>query len=218
MLVGNSFVFTQKTRTIARKFAVPQPGARGFQQKSNERFGMIHAVLKVESLPGNSGLRPVTLNRDLTTGGEMKILLAVDGSAYSGAAIDEVLRRPWPPQSEVKIITAFETPIMVGIEPWAATPTYFDQLEKAIREAAKATVDGALEKLKTVEGTTLRISSETIQGPPRQVIIEEAERWGADLIIMGSRGLGAWNRLLLGSVSSAVIHHAKCSVEIVRNQ
>jgi nucleotide-binding universal stress UspA family protein len=48
------------------------------------------------------------------------------------------------------------------------------------------------------------------------VIVEEAERWGADLIVMGSRGLGAWNRLLLGSVSSAVVHHAKCSVEIVR--
>ncbi len=46
---------------------------------------------------------------------------------------------------------------------------------------------------------------------------EEAERWGADLIVMGSRGLGTWNRLLLGSVSSAVVNHAKCSVEIVRS-
>jgi nucleotide-binding universal stress UspA family protein len=147
----------------------------------------------------------------------MKILLAVDGSPYSDAAIEEVLRRPWPAQSEVKVITAFETPLTVGIEPWAATPTYFDQLENAVRAAAKAIIDGALEKLKTIKDTTLKISSEAIQGPPRQVIVEEAERWGADLIIMGSRGLGAWNRLLLGSVSSAVVHHAKCSVEIVRS-
>lgn len=146
----------------------------------------------------------------------MKILLAVDGSAYSDAAIEEVLRRPWPAQSEVKVITAFETPLMVGIEPWAATPTYFDQLEKAVREAAEAVTGDALEKLKAIKDTTLEISGGTIQGPPRQVIVEEAERWGADLIIMGSRGLGAWNRLLLGSVSSAVVHHAKCSVEIVR--
>lgn len=146
----------------------------------------------------------------------MKILLAVDGSAYSDAAIEEVVGRPWPAQSEVKVITAFETPLTVGIEPWAATPTYFDQLEDAVRGAAKAIVDGALDKLKIIEDATLKISSESIQGPPRQVIVEEAERWGADLIIMGSRGLGAWNRLLLGSVSSAVVHHAKCSVEIVR--
>lgn len=146
----------------------------------------------------------------------MKILLAVDGSAYSDAAIEEVLGRPWPAQSELKVITAFETPLMVGIEPFAVTPTYFDQLQNAVRSSAKAVIDGALEKLKTIEDTKLKLSGESIQGPPRQVIVEEAERWGADLIIMGSRGLGAWNRLLLGSVSSAVVHHAKCSVEIVR--
>lgn len=146
----------------------------------------------------------------------MKILVAVDGSAYSDAAIEEVLRRPWPPQSEVKVITAFETPIMVGIEPWAATPSYFDQLENGIRAAAKAVVDGALAKLKTIKDTTLKISGEVLEGTPKQMIVEEAERWGADLIVMGSRGLSAWNRLLLGSVSSAVVHHAKCSVEIVR--
>lgn len=145
----------------------------------------------------------------------MKILLAVDGSTYSDAAIDEVLRRPWPARSEVKVITAFETPIMVGMEPWAATPIYFDELDNAVRSAAQAILDGALEKLKAIKHT-LKISSEVIPGPPRQVIIEEAERWSADLIIIGSRGLGAWNRLLLGSVSSAVVHHAPCSVEVVR--
>jgi nucleotide-binding universal stress UspA family protein len=147
----------------------------------------------------------------------MKILLAIDGSTYSDAAIEEVLRRPWPARSEVKVITAFETPIMVGMEPWAATPIYFDELDNAVRSVATAILDGALEKLKTIKDT-LKISSEVIQGSPRQVIIEEAERWGADLIIIGSRGLGAWNRLLLGSVSSAVVHHALCSVEVVRRR
>lgn len=145
----------------------------------------------------------------------MKILLAVDGSPDSMAAVEEVAQRPWPPQSEVKVITASETPLMVGMEPWVPSQEYFDQVEKAIREAAKAVIDAALEKL-TVEDKTLKISSETIQGSPREAIVEEAERWGADLIVMGSRGLGAWSRLLLGSVSSAVVHHAKCSVEIVR--
>ena len=146
----------------------------------------------------------------------MKILLAVDGSAYSDEAIEEVLRRPWPSKSEVKVITAAEIPTIVGAEPWALQPEYFDQLEKSVREAAKAVLDSALVRLRSIEDKTLTITSEIIEGPPRQVIVEEAERWGADLIIMGSRGLGAWNRLLLGSVSSAVVHHAKCSVEIVR--
>ncbi len=146
----------------------------------------------------------------------MKILLAVDGSAYSDAAVDEVVHRPWPLQSEVKVITAAETPLMVGMEPWASSPEYFEKLEKSVREAAMAVIESALLKLKSIEDKTLKISSEIIQGPTRQVIVEEAERWGADLIVLGSRGLGAWNRLLLGSVSSAVVHHAKCSVEIVR--
>jgi nucleotide-binding universal stress UspA family protein len=147
----------------------------------------------------------------------MKILLAVDGSAYSDAAVEEIAKRPWPPQSEVKLITAAETPIMLGMEPWAASPEYFETLEKSVREAAKAVIESALMKLKATEDKTLKIRSVVIQGPPRQVIVEEAEHWGADLIVMGSRGLGAWNRLLLGSVSSAVVHHAKCSVEIVRH-
>ncbi len=146
----------------------------------------------------------------------MKILLAVDGSAYSDAAVEEVLRRPWPPDSEVKVITAAEMPVPVGIEPWAASPEYFENLEKSARGAAKAVIESALLRLKTITDKTLKISSVIIQGPPRQVIVDEAESWGADLILMGSHGRGAWNRLLLGSVSSAVVHHAKCSVEVVR--
>ena len=146
----------------------------------------------------------------------MKILLAVDGSAYSDAAVAEVARRPWPLPSEIRVITAAETPMMVGMEAWALPPEYFEKLEKSVHDAGKAVIDGALRKLKSVEEEALTISNEIIQGPPRQVIVEEAERWGADLIIVGSRGLGAWNRLLLGSVSSGVVHHAKCSVEIVR--
>lgn len=146
----------------------------------------------------------------------MKILLAVDGSRYSDAAIEEIKKRPWPPHSEVKVITAVETPLTIGIgvEPWP--PDYFEQLQKGAREAAKTVIDDARRKLNDVSDKTLKISHEILGGPPRQVIVEEAENWGADLIVIGSRGLGVWNRLLLGSVSSAVVHHAKCSVEVVR--
>ena len=146
----------------------------------------------------------------------MKILLAVDGSSYSNAAIEEVAHRPWPPQSEVKVITAAELPTMPGMEPWATTSAYFEEMDKAVREGAKSVIDAALLKLTNPQDKTLKVSSEIIPGPSRQVIVEEAERWGADLIVIGSRGLGAWNRLLLGSVSNSVVHHATCSVEVVR--
>ncbi|HEY6248004.1 MAG TPA: universal stress protein [Pyrinomonadaceae bacterium] len=148
----------------------------------------------------------------------MKILLAIDGSNYSNAAIESVALRPWPRNAEIKVVMAVEMPTVIGMEPWATSPEYFEELEMAIRDAAKEVIDGALQKLKANPDKTLKVSTEIIQGPPRQVIVEEAERWNADLIVMGSRGLGAWNRLLLGSVSSGVIHHAKCSVEIVRER
>ena len=145
----------------------------------------------------------------------MKILLAVDGSASSDEAIAEIGRRPWPEQTQVKLLTAVETPVMVGMEPWAAGPMYVHDVQ-AVSSAANAVLEDSLTKLKAAAGSRLKITGEVIPGSPQQVIVEEAERWGADLIVMGSRGLGAWNRLLLGSVSNAVVHHAKCSVEIVR--
>ena len=146
----------------------------------------------------------------------MKILLAVDGSAYSDSAMEEILKRPWPPHSEIKVITAAEMPVPVGMGQWAILPDDLLELEKSVNAAAQKVLDNALLKLSTVEDKTLKVSSELVQGPPGKAIVEEAERWGADLILMGSRGLGAWNRLLLGSVSNAVVHHAKCSVEVAR--
>ena len=53
-------------------------------------------------------------------------------------------------------------------------------------------------------------------GFPKQIILDEAEGWGADLIVVGSHGRGLMGRFLLGSVSQAVALNARCSVEIVR--
>ena len=147
----------------------------------------------------------------------MKILLAVDGSESSNEAMAEIIRRPWPEQTAVKVVTVFETPVMVGIEPWAASPIYCDELQKAVSSAANVILEDSLKRLKAEASSKLKITGQVLQGSARQVIVEEAEDWGADLIVMGCRGLGAWNRLLLGSVSNAVVHHAKCSVEIVRH-
>ena len=116
----------------------------------------------------------------------MKLLLAVDGSSFSDAAIEEVGSRPWPPNSEVIVMTAAELPVIVGFEQWAAAPIYFDEIEAAVRDSAKAVLEKAVSKLKSMK-TALAITSEVIQGPPREVIVDEAEKRGVDLIVMGSR-------------------------------
>ena len=144
----------------------------------------------------------------------MKILLAIDGSPCSDAAVAEVVRRPWPEGSLVKVLTALETPMPPTPEAWALPLNYFENLDAALRKQGENIVNDALQKLKS--NKTLRADAVLAPGSPRPVILDEAESWGADLIVLGSHGYGALKRFLLGSVSQAVVSHANCSVEVVR--
>ena len=145
----------------------------------------------------------------------MRILLPLDGSSFSDAAVNEVASRPWPPSSEVKIVTAFQVPVSPTPEVWALPTEYFETIERTARESAQGVVDVAVAKLRVTLDKSVRVTGEVLAGPPREAILDEADRWKADLIIMGSHGYGGWQRFLLGSVSQAVVAHAKCSVEVV---
>jgi len=144
----------------------------------------------------------------------MKVLLAVDGSSFSEEAAREVARRPWPAGSKLKVISVIEPPYAPELGPYGLPQTYFDEMEKLAAGKARAAVEGALTILRAGEDKGLKVSSETPHGPSKQTIIEEAERWGADLIVVGSHGYGFWGRLLLGSVSQGLASAAPCSVEI----
>ena len=149
-------------------------------------------------------------------GNLMKILLAVDGSPCSDAAINEVARRPWPEGSSVKVLTTYELPVLLTPEAWALPANYFDQMDIGLRKQAQVVVDSAIQKLKSKLSNSMSLDGALLPGPPRTVILDEAESWNADLIVVGSHGYRAWERFLLGSVSQAVVSHAKCSVEVVR--
>ena len=146
----------------------------------------------------------------------MKILLAIDGSACSNAAVEEVGRRPWPDGSAVKVLTSFELPAPPTPEGWALPANYFEEMDLALRQQARNTIDRAVAKLKPKLAQTVSLDAQIVPGPARDVILDEAETWGADLIVVGSHGYRAWERFLLGSVSQSVVSHAKCSVEVVR--
>jgi nucleotide-binding universal stress UspA family protein len=146
----------------------------------------------------------------------MKILLAVDGSPCSDAAVEEIGHRPWPDGSSVRVLTAFELPLPATPEGWALPANYFDELDQAVRTQAHSIVERASKTLRTKLNKTIELESKLVPGPPRAVILDEAESWGADLIVVGSHGYGRWERFLLGSVSQSVVSHAKCSVEVVR--
>ena len=147
----------------------------------------------------------------------MKILLATDGSDCSKAAVVAVAERPWPEGSEVKVISAIELPYTPMTEAWALPDSYFKELETAVTERAETAVTQAAKRLKYACGELL-ITTEVANGSAKDVILDEAEKWGADLIVLGSHGYRGWRRFLLGSVSHAVATHARCSVEIVRSR
>jgi nucleotide-binding universal stress UspA family protein len=147
----------------------------------------------------------------------MKILLATDGSDCSKAAVDAVAERPWPQGSEVRVISAIEFPYTPMTETWALPESSFQDLETAGTEQAETAVKRAADRLKSARGE-LVITTEVANGSAKDVILDEAEKWGADLIVLGSHGYKGWRRFLLGSVSHAVATHARCSVEIVRRR
>lgn len=146
----------------------------------------------------------------------MKILLAVDGSEYAEAAAKSVAERPWPADSEVKIVAAIEPFQPHASELWAMPSGYWDDLESSARQQAKDAIAGAARQFDSTP--ELKIDNEILKGNPKAVIPEEAEAWGADLIVLGSHGYTGLKRMLLGSVSQAVLSHAPCSVEIIHRR
>jgi nucleotide-binding universal stress UspA family protein len=147
----------------------------------------------------------------------MKILLAVDGSTFSDSAVEQIANRPWPDGTEVDVLSVSEQPGYPMGETAALPSSYYEEMEKLAREQAQAAIDKALEALRSNK-SSLRVTNNVVPGHPAQKILDRAEHWGADLIVVGSHGYRGFKRLLLGSVSQAVASHAKCSVEIVRSK
>lgn len=146
----------------------------------------------------------------------MKILLAIDGSSFSDAAVKEVCAKGWPEPCEVKIISVVEPALLPTVESWVPPENYIEALEKAGEDQAWAIVNEAAAQIRAAHGDLVMVLTEIVKGHPKHAIIDEAETWGADLIVVGSHGYRGLTKLWLGSVSQAVASHAKCSVEIVR--
>ncbi len=150
----------------------------------------------------------------------MKILIATDGSEFSDAAVEKICRIIKDAENtSVKIVSAYEQPAMAVAAPYAISAGYNPALEKEMKEFAGQNAAQAEQKiLKHFPDLENNISTQVLYGSPAQAIIEEAENWGADLIVVGSHGYGFWERMFLGSVSNAIVHHAPCSVLIVRKR
>jgi nucleotide-binding universal stress UspA family protein len=142
----------------------------------------------------------------------MRILLAIDASPHSQTAVDEVARRPWPSKSTIRVMTVIQPYVPPATEFVLAGATLDDVRRQQVSTGEQLTgraVD-ALTRAGLVTETAVR------EGDPRSAIVDEAEEWGADVIVVGSHGRTGLTRWLLGSVAQAVVGHAPCSVEVVR--
>ena len=133
--------------------------------------------------------------------GPVRLVIGVDGSASADAAVQAVAARSWPEGSQVCLITAVE-----GFQMYAVEPEDKFARVRLIQAAAEEPLRAA----------GLEVSSLIEEADPKHLLVKEAEAWKADAIFVGARGLGRIGRLLLGSVSTAVVSRAHCSVEVVR--
>ena len=153
----------------------------------------------------------------------MKILIGTDGSDCSIAAVRSVAQRPWPPGSQMRVISvvppivpfSFGETISVPFAPVYPPPDLVETIEKQARDRAEEAMARARqilseEHVKAIEANFLPV------GDARQVILDQAKDWSADLIVVGSHGYRALDRFMLGSVSESVAMHAHCSVEVIR--
>ena len=143
----------------------------------------------------------------------MRILLAIDDSKFSVAAVQAVAAQNRPDQTEVRVLHVIEPlPLYPDGRAWGYGSENTQILEEQ-REQARELVTLASQSLRDAG---FAVTTAIEEGNPKVAIIDSAARWHADLIVAGSHGRKGLDRFLMGSVSEAVARHARCSVQIVR--
>lgn len=156
----------------------------------------------------------VCRSRKRAQGGHLRVVVAVDGSAESQAAVQAVAARSWPELAEFHVVTvadprlesALAWPGVLGVE-WAR------EQDAGIREAVLRLVEHSAKQLLDAGH---KVETQILSGDPKRELLRHAEAWGADSIFLGARGQHHGERLTLGTMASAVATRAHCSVEIVR--
>jgi nucleotide-binding universal stress UspA family protein len=160
---------------------------------------------------------PVLVARPLD--GELrKMIVGVDGSEWAARALDWVRQLPLPPDCQVRLVMVlpfledlirtrmFTPPYPAGI---LEANNYAEQQRKEAQEQLDQLTAG-------LRATGKQADSEIRHGEPAPDLLDAAQEWSADLIVVGSQGLSAIERFMMGSVSENVVRHARCSVLVVK--
>jgi nucleotide-binding universal stress UspA family protein len=143
----------------------------------------------------------------------MKILLGVDGSPYSKAAVDRLTKFPFPPDTEVIVLSAAQPAAVAYAMAELPAASYAPQIyedEMRLHEEIAARFE------RQVKDHGFRTRAIVMQGDPREALIDTAKLEHVDMIVVGSHGRTGVTKLIMGSVASHVVTHARCDVLVVR--
>jgi nucleotide-binding universal stress UspA family protein len=146
--------------------------------------------------------------------GNMKILLPIDRSTFSEDAVGTVASLVRPERNQIHVLHVIEHAsvyLSADLVPHRVNETA--KMKSDEETDARALVDRAVEKLRRAGHTAKGVVG---SGDAKSVILDYAGKWGADLIVVGSHGLKGLGRMVMGSVSDAVVRNAGCSVQVVR--
>src|SRR5262245_17936487 len=140
----------------------------------------------------------------------MKILVAYDGSECADAALDDLRKAGLPSDARIKVLSV--------VESWLPPPSGLEIIEHidSDQEYLALARRGGIRLVSMEPGWDVK--SESVAGLPATVIIEKADEWGADLIVVGSHGRTALGQFFFGSVSQKVLHEAGRSVRVARGR
>lgn len=134
-----------------------------------------------------------------------RIAVGVDGSDESRFALEWAVTEARLRHGQVRAVTAWEyPPVTAGMEAMIWDPAVFEPVARRRQT----------DTLKRVDTEGVNVTGDVVQGPTVTVLLNASR--DTDLLVVGSRGHGGFTGLLLGSVSTQVLHHATCPVLVVR--
>jgi len=143
----------------------------------------------------------------------MKVLLAINGSESSQGAAQMVIEQARPGKTEVRVLYVNRPPTLLVAREMVGYDATLENVWEMQADAAKTMVEKVAER---VRASGVQASSSVEPGEPRTKILQVAEKWHADLIVMGSDQPTRLAGYLSGGIPEAVARRAHCSVEIVR--
>jgi nucleotide-binding universal stress UspA family protein len=137
------------------------------------------------------------------------IVVGIDGSAHSHRALDWAVKEAALRHTPLTVVTVYRTVVGYGggAVDYPGDQALSGQTRKAAEEATAKTLAEAGDQRPE------QVTVEAVSGIPAEELVHASK--DADMIVVGSRGTGGFSRLLLGSVSSQVAHHAHCPVVVI---